>query len=570
MIQKLLVGILLYGGALFTQSPLVETFSYPSGVPLAGQGDNTNGWAGPWQMVGGDHEGTCTNDTLVVPELLIRSQLPVAYLASGPQRTLQRNFSEPRPPDFWFAFLSRQDGVARAKATLAFVDTAQPVPKQVKVEFGKTFASTQLISDGIDHYPRATGASYPTGHWTVGQFLPESDTTALLYLWIDPDPQLPPDPDLADQIRRFSLATFDAIQLLALDRPGVNWWIDDFYLAENFMDIVPPDWTTITLPEGTQAARDGFDYPIGNSLAGSSGGYGFAQAWEKRNNFDHEIVDATLEINPGLDAETPAAGLFHQANGQNNRYLRKLATPYPDDGSTYWVGALMDVGFSNGGNVAQVYLAESDLLGPSGPNGQLLLFGKSFQDDRFSLGRSGDFSFLNNVPVTGTHWTVLQIATTNSAAPDTVRLWIDPDPQIDRPPLADVAMTKLITLNNGWDALGAKVEGNAGVEMVLDELAIGNRYRDVVPPYLIVSVADFSMLQTWSVFPNPGNGTVHFKSLPTGTKYIDVFDAVGKWHGRFPAKLSMTVLNATDPTGPYYLLLSGSEETYSIPYLKSH
>ena len=566
---RFLVTILLLGIGLHSeaQTIAVESFDYPASAPLIGQGSTTDGWGGPWVGIDGTTVGSTTTDTLLIPALSVRSELPVAYLPSGMHHAIQRPFAQSLNGEFWFSFLSRQNGELFAKATLAFVDTSAPNTEQVRIEVGKTYAATDLVSDGIFRYPRSTGALYPNGHWTVGRFFTESDTTLLLHLWIDPDPTTEPDTSLSDARRSFPLASFDALRLCALDRPGLNWWVDDIYLGQQFADVVPPDWTPVVISDNRIPAREGFDYTVGDLLVNRNGGHGFAAPWEDRNNFNHQISDQSLDFGNALNTEAPVAGLFHQGNGTNNRYVRRLATPYPDDGSVYWFGAVLDMEFSNNGNVAQVFLADADQLGPSGPAGQLLLMGKTFQNDRFSLGASGNFSSLDEVPVVGSRWAVVKIATTGNTQPETVQLWLDPDPTLDEPPLNEVVLTKSIALNNGWNALGVKIEGSAGVSLLLDELALGTDYRNVVPPYL-TQLPQLALLQEWTIYPNPGDGTINFDKLPEGTRNILVYRADGSFMENVSVEKFSNTLSPTLPPGVYFLIFESDSENYFSKYVK--
>ena len=556
---------------LVAQPIAVETFAYPTGSPLVGQGAAADGWGGPWTLHGGDHPGNCTTDTLVVPSLLIRSALPVALLPSGAARTLRRPLAQPLPGAFWCAFLSRAEGNGFTKGTFGLVDTTAPETEQLRVEFGKTFASGALVSDGVFRYPRAAGASYPGGHWTVGRFVPESDSTTLLYLWTNPSPDAsaPPDTTTAHTRRRFPTATFNAVQLSAQNRAGLNWWVDDLYIGGAFADVVPPDWTPATASSAPLPAREHFEYAPGELLLGQNGGTGFAGPWADRNNGAHLLTDTTIPFGDGQETVPAAAELLLGGSGTHNRYVRPLSTPYPDDGSTYWLGVVLNLTHTAQANVGQVYLARAAELGPNGPAGQLLQIGRAPEAPGFSVGAPpGDYTYLSGQPAAAPRWVVLKLSTSGDAAPDTVDVWFDPDPLASAPALADRMVRRLHVLNGGWDALGMKVEGQGTVSLLIDDLMLGNSFRDVVPPYLLTPTADLERLRVWTVFPNPGDGRVHFEQLPEGTTDLLVYDGQGRWLRTLAAQPSPRILPEAAPAGLYYLVLRGSTGRWLVRYVK--
>ena len=58
-------------------------------------------------------------------------------------------------------------------------------------------------------------------------------------------------------------------------------------------------------------------------------------------------------------------------------------------------------------------------------------------------------------------------------------------------------------MNDGWDALGIKIEGSPGIEMWMDDLALGNTYHQIVPDFLnsssTIEVDNVSI----DLYPNP-------------------------------------------------------------------
>ena len=562
----------LFFASLKSQIIAVESFSYPPSAPLAGQGAPTDGWSGSWTLVSGDESGICSEDSLVVNDLMIRSELPVALLPSGDAHVLRRPFDQPLPTDFWFSFLSKAAGNVFAKGSLGFYAADAPTGEELRVEVGKTFATNTLVTDGIHRYPRRTNAGYPNGHWTVGRFFPETDSTTLLYLWTNPEPDalLVPDTATADvRARQFLATTLDGVQLTALDRSGLDWWVDDLYFGHTFADVVPDDWTPVTVSNAPLPAHEGFDYPAGEPIVGQSGGTGFAGPWEDRNNFAHELSASTIPFGDGLETLPAAAELLLNGSGTNNRYVRPLVTPYPDDGSVYWLGVVLDIEHSAMSNVGQVYLANSALVGPSGPAGQVLQIGRAPEAPSFSIGvPPGDYTYLGSNLAAAPRWAVVKITTSGDAALDTVDIWFDPHPTVDAPPISDRAGRRFLSLNNGWDALGMKVEGQGMVSMLVDDLALGNTYQDVVPPYLLTSVPELEQMRTWTVFPNPGDGTLRLKEFPPGATTLLAYDASGRFLRRLPLQSTMQILKENAPAGLYFLVLTGSEESWLVRYVK--
>lgn len=561
-----------------SQLLLKEGFAY-SGESLIGQGEAGDGWAGPWMLRAGTAPGQLVGDSLINPTLQIRSVLPYASLPSGQQHELERSLENSilyEDSPLWLGFLADPRALnAYTQGSLSLVDYGYGELFSERIALGKAIGALEIVADGVSEYPRSTGVFYDRAVWVVARMSAIGEDSVRLHLWVDPEPFTIPDTADADiRNRIYQAQKIDAIRLTSNGMAGLDWRIDDIYLGRSFPSIIPDDWATVEVDSLQRNAREPFDYQPGTPLEGENGGSGFALPWEKVTGFDHAIEEQEIGWEVAENRSVPPLlSLPHEANNTNCRFVRRLDYPYLDNGATYWLGMLMEVDYSTNGNVAQLFLADAGAIGPTGPAGQLLLIGKSFQQNLFTLGRQAEYQTASGNPAAGSYFAVLRIQMSGDAGPEQISLWLDPPLGVQPPATSEADITASYTLNQGWNAIGVKVEGSAGIQMKVDDIALGTSYQAVLPA-LLTYTKEAAGRSALRLFPNPGNGKAAI-SIP-GTDRIDsiqVFD----WQGRLLRQLrgpfydteELKLLPANTPTGQYLVQCFSASKRYTAIYLKS-
>ncbi|WP_350285802.1 PKD domain-containing protein [uncultured Croceitalea sp.] len=231
---------------------------------------------------------------------------------------------------------------------------------------------------------------------------------------------------------------------------------------------------------------------------------GWAGAWTKLTGDDANVVSDGI-LNNTLAVESSGNALLLDASGANTRYKRNFATPYLDNGNTYWFAFQAE--FSNtaldGGEV-QVMLVDNDSesFGAGGGNGQFLGMGKTITPSALGLMTFGPF---NNVEATGVTadgalWLVAKIETNGTADPDVVKLFVNPTPGTEPADGTEVASFAAPELSGGWQGVGFKYSGGNASSVKIDDIYIGNTFQDVTPlNYLDLPPVVFETFDSYTV-----------------------------------------------------------------------
>jgi len=551
-----------------------ETFTYPLQSSLEGSGTDTLGWAGGWSLNAPQNSSTVSDQPVRNAELGIQSMPPGIQITSGPQGFYDRKLADPITLDqpVWIGFLAEADYVqAETKGSLGLIDETFDTLQQVRVEWGKDWGSRQVVADGNGVYPRATGSVFNSGQWIVALLQPAPDGTITAYTWVNPEPDQEPDTATARVVRPgVAIHQIHAVQLTAIPQSGLTWQLDDLYIGHDFASIRPGNWDVFTPEPVVYSAREPFSYTVGVGLENANGSAGFGGPWQRVTGFNHPVDDSAINYGEEQQTEPPVLNLDHSNDQTNVRFVRPLKQHFPDDGGTYWLAAIMAIDYQNDRNVAQLFLADYTSLGSSGPAGQLLQIGKSFQNDQFTVGVPGNFTSANGLPVASSYLAVVRIRTSGDAGPEQIDVWIDPDPNADEPSLSQRVLTRSQPLNDGWSALGIKIEGESGIQMLVDDLAIGRTYREVLPMTAPTSLTSVHDQARFDVFPNPGSGMVTTRHNVRGK--LEVYDATGRLVERRSvhqqANTNLQVLPEKAPAGLYTLVLHTPSIRYSTTYLK--
>ncbi|WP_185154123.1 T9SS type A sorting domain-containing protein [Fulvivirga sp. M361] len=243
-----------------------------------------------------------------------------------------------------------------------------------------------------------------------------------------------------------------------------------------FIFLVPiaPLWAQVI-------ASEDFDYTPGTGIIGTSGGIGWSDQWTLVGGSDKTVVsDSITNYRTGKKSGT-ALNLNFATDTDNIRFERTLNAPVTDDGGTYWMAFSADFLNGEGGNVMQVILANVAATGASGGAGQLIRIGKVFGGKQLGVDNGGTTRIVNGKTAEGPHWLVAKIEFTNNPDPDTVTLFVDPDPAQE--PFNFQADARLTTgnLNSGFDGIMIKTEGAPILNANLDNIILANSYADIIP-----------------------------------------------------------------------------------------
>ncbi len=235
---------------------------------------------------------------------------------------------------------------------------------------------------------------------------------------------------------------------------------------------------------------DKFDYPASEPLDGKSGGAGFTGPWTfSKGAGITNIGLGGLDIIP-LEVSTSNNHfkVGHTTTNGGARFYRTMSAPITDDGGLYYFSWAMDNDYESpttNGAVAQFMLVRSNLYKATGPDGQLVRFGK--QGSNIKLGvdgpRVGATRFINDTDSRDSHWSIAVLKMSGDAQRETMYWFINPDVKSLDTTKADLKFT--VDLNDGFDALGFKVEGAGNNNMLIDELRFGKSLADVVPTDLV-------------------------------------------------------------------------------------
>ena len=246
------------------------------------------------------------------------------------------------------------------------------------------------------------------------------------------------------------------------------------------------------LGASAQIAVENFDYDPGANLEdlGAAGG-GWDGAWNVvRGNGDNDGTIVAGGINAPELAQTTGGNhlrLEHDGMG-GTRFWRRLATPRGDvAGQVTYVSFFMGTEFEGdagpNGSVNFLGLANADAFGASGPGGQIGFVGRQFAQENLGLvrvptnARIDDDNSAREVT-----FVVMALYGSGDDGADHVAVWFNPSPaemMLDSAN-ADIVRRDL-TFNDGFNAIGGKIEGGGTINGVIDEVRVGESYEDVQP-----------------------------------------------------------------------------------------
>ena len=175
------------------------------------------------------------------------------------------------------------------------------------------------------------------------------------------------------------------------------------------------------------------------------------------------------------------------ASAGATRMIRPLENRYEDNGLTYWLSFFAEFNNTTGTDVSVVMLVNNDLevLEPTGGNGQFAAIGKWTSAGSLAVGSFGPFGQSVATDVAeGTHWLVARIETNGTADSDTIRLYLNPNPNVEPAVGEEILKFAASELNGGWDAIGYKNDEGSTTTLI-DDIYLGSSFAEVVPDDLV-------------------------------------------------------------------------------------
>ncbi|MEM7572138.1 MAG: T9SS type A sorting domain-containing protein [Bacteroidota bacterium] len=492
----LLVLCLLGSTMLFAQS--TETFDYTVGEGLEGQSGG-DGWIDGWTFRKGTDQVSIQSGGISVAAsgFTTTNNHAATVHNAGDGGTRQfRLLANPVAGDvagtYYLSFVMDNQYVSPAANgsvhQVMLTNSAALAaggPSGQRVRMGKLFGTAEFGIDGINAGGTATipGTNTQEAFWAVIRLEMNTDGPENLAFFINPalgtdfataTPDLVTNPDLS--------AGFDAIGVKLEGGATLNGQVDEIRFSTAPGDITPPD---LILSPGAQFDQFN-EYAADSGLDGADGGAGFGGPWRVVSGADPTVTEGGIQNFSILKETSGNRVVMPYEAGGNSRLERPLNATFEDDGSTYYFSYHQQGSFSDlNGQVNYFMLLDTSAYAPTGPGGQLVQIGKPLNTPFIGAGIGATSNFeLTGSAAADAHFVVVKVSTSGNADPDTVRLYIDPSLEIE-PVTADA--TKLIgtNLNNGFNAVGFKVEGlSTGNVMEFDDVMVGLAYGDVIPPDL--------------------------------------------------------------------------------------
>lgn len=504
--------------------PVHEKFEYAAGTGIEGKGMAANGWGGPWELTKVPNQDILAEQIVNSNILKITNGNSLFMDATIGDTRLTRPLAatyEDNGLVYWLSFFADftdadvDNGVMNVMLINNDTETmtgSGPNGQFVGIGKSNSPGSLGVMSYGPFDFESKVENAAVGGRWFVARI--ETNGTAdvdTVRLFLDPDPSVEPSvgtEDLAFAAQELN-GGWKAIGLKQ-DAGANKSRIDDIYLALDYEDVVPRDLVNVAIPA---PAFEKFEYDIGSIEGQGSSENGWGGPWELVGGTAQNIASSSI-TNEEIFRQTTGNTLGIDASLGTTRLARPLAERYQDNGLTYWMSFFAEFNNTTDNGVTTVMLINNDLetMGPSGGAGQFAAIGKWTSPGTLAVGSFGPFeeSVLPEA-AEGTHWLVARIETNGTAARDTIRLFVDPDPTTEPAVGTEVLKFAALELNGGWDAIGIKNDGGVSNSLI-DDIYLGTTFTDVVPTDLVDIEFLFTAGATYEPFDYPtdenlaGNG----------------------------------------------------------------
>lgn len=299
--------------------------------------------------------------------------------------------------------------------------------------------------------------------------------------------------------------------------------------------------------------RESFEYPEGVLDGQGTAEDGWGGPWQFFIQGQSPPVADTVEANDSsqfvandfayddLDYDVPHVGgnissMIAEANTEI-RYSRWLAQRWPDDGSTYWISALMQV---LDHNTTSIWTGVSLFDSVDGTdNGERVLMGKGWGDVVYSFG-SGAPADSEKSSISwdyGPVWMVGRVDMSGDSLSEQFYMWVNPDPEGGEPDVANADVSHAGGLNDGFTRIAVHYGdygGMAGLQLLVDEIRLGTSWEDVSAPLSTdvekidnLAPDNYALSQN---YPNPFNpGTnINFAIPKAGFVTLKVYNPIGQ------------------------------------------
>ncbi len=480
-------------------SPAFEKFEYTAGAGISGNGAIENGWSGPWELIGGPEQNV-VNESIVNSNILkITTGNSLLMDAAVGETRIARPLAstyEDNGRTYWMSFFADFAGAEGSDLMTVMLinsdaETMGPSgPNGQFLAVGKWNAAFEFglgkFSGGFAKSPNNVTLGQDGAHWFVVSIETNGTSDAdTVRLFLNPDPLVEPI-NGTETVKYAATRLNDGWKAIGI-KNGIGTLksnIDDIHLGNSYGEVVPNDLIDVAIPS---AAFEKFDYAGNETIEGKGNAEnGWSGPWELVGGVAQNVVSDQV-TNTEIFRQTTGNSLLIDATAGSTRLARPLADRYEDNGLTYWMSFFAEFNNTTDNGVTTVMLINNDTetMGASGPNGQFVTIGKWTSAGALAVGSFGPFeeSVLPGV-AEGTHWLVARIETNGTAAKDTVRLFLNPDPAIEPEVGSEVLKFAASELNGGWDAIGIKNDGGV-MTTLIDDIYLGASYADAVPGDLI-------------------------------------------------------------------------------------
>ena len=236
-----------------------------------------------------------------------------------------------------------------------------------------------------------------------------------------------------------------------------------------------------------QVVTETFDYAVGTALKGAgAAGAGWDGPWVFPKGEDGRIAAGSITA----AGRTSATGHFRIDNNQSgsiqeSRYYRKLSTPRTDvAGQVAWLSqyqqSIYDGESASNGTVHFMGFANAAAYTANGPGGQLMFFGRQFNNANVAAVRIPTNAVISDKPANEMNFIVSALYWSGDAAAERLYVWINPSATAPALDTATADIKRLAPdLNGGFDAIGGKVAGGGGMVGLVDDIRLGSSYADV-------------------------------------------------------------------------------------------
>ncbi len=514
----------------------IESFEYDAGSTLGGQ-DGGQGFGGPWEIIAGDDPLIVANsiesdridgignkvDILQVAEVVTYERPYFARYASG----------DDGKSEIWMSFLLDVTensignfggvGISDGGTSLFHVGATAGLGNiAARYNGGESAVSVDADASGVN--------------WIVIRMdLYGAGLEDTAYVWVNPSADALPDIADAD-ITVDDLMIDDGFDRLVIEAGGaqdLNFFADEIYTGFSFRNVSPKFGSD----DPNLLVYEPFNYDANESLFGQGGINAFWDGkWEDAGVFGENnellITDGSIPVS---DFETIGnkAEFAYVEDDTQIRADRKLAFPITSDGRVYWMSFFMNT--TEGAapdNVGNVTLRNT-AIGQAG--GQRLAVGRLFGQGTLGfVTPATNNNRRSEILDEGIHWMVVRIGTNAEAAvPDTIHMWIDPEP--GEAPDTSTSVVDGISdfLKAGpIDVIRIRTEGAGGNQTPyitnFDELRIATTFQSAslststdepIPGDQFVLTA----------YPNPMRDllNISFELENSGDVLIDLFDVQG-------------------------------------------